>query len=205
MSFSAYGSLVQTGECTSFRYIFADAAVEFFVFEEEDRIGVVKGGVEHVLSILYGSRYQHPNAWQRHEPAFDGLRVKGAGTDSCTVRGAYRNVQIRRPAVSTFGQVVHNLIVSAGDKVCKLHLNNGFESFHGQSDGGTDRSRFDNGCVADSIFAISWQKSFRYFEHASIFGDVLPHKDEVSGFVECLPVSSLNGIDKASVCGWGVR
>src|SRR5687767_4120222 len=113
----------------------------------------------------------------------------------CTGWHSNHHVGMLPPAVMRLRQVVDDLVEPTGDKIGKLHFNNGLEPVDGKSETCSKYSRFTQGRIADTILAKFLHESQRSLEDPAIPCNILAHDDEVGIPAHALAHAIGNGIE----------
>ena len=91
------------------------------------------------------------------------------------------------------------MIVSAGDKIRKLHFNNGLLFGDAQTVTRTQNRTLGDGRISHTAFAKFLKKSVGDFENATIFGHVLTHNHKIIMSFHALLQTLLNRIHQSQV------
>ena len=112
------------------------------------------------------------------EPRLHVLAVEGTRTEATPDGQAEHHRHRCSPAVVGLGQVVDDLVETAGDEVAELQLDHGPEAVEGQAHGGADGAGLDDRRVAHPGGAELGEEAVGDLEHASVLGDVLTQEDD---------------------------
>ena len=120
--------------------------------------------------------------------------MKRTRTDAAPDRRADRHRQGLSPPVVRGGQIVDDLVESAGDEIRILYFQDGPEALYRQSHAGPDSPAFDNGSIPNPVGSECFRKSLRNFEYAAVFCNILPQQEYGGIFLHSLPEPLRNGV-----------
>ena len=109
-------------------------------------------------------------------------------------RHSYHHIGRLGPSIVAFGQVVYNLIESAGNKISELHFYHGFLAFDGKTVTRSQDTALRDRGVSHPFFAKFLIKIIGDFKYTTIFCHILSHNDEVGVFLHALSEPVTDGI-----------
>src|SRR5690554_225482 len=149
------------------------------MLKEKHWVWVIYGCCQKPFGIIRKSRINYFESRSFCKPRFVGLRVERSSLNSSSTRHSDHYICFFVPTVVIFGQIIYNRVESGRDKIGKLHFDNRFIPVYRKSHSSRNNGRFANRSISNSIFSELFYKSFCDFKSTSIFGNILPHYNQI--------------------------
>ena len=180
------------------RKLFLDPAIEKFVFEINDRIGIANGGLDQSLRVVCRRRANHFQAGRVHEIHFRILRMERAAVNAAAARSANHDGNAGAPAIAAFRGEVRDLIEGAGNEIGELHFGDGPHSHQRRADRRADDSGFGDRRVDDAPLAESLEHAGGDFESAAVDADIFAKDEDAFVLFHLFPDALANRFDVSS-------
>ena len=115
--------------------------------------------------------------------------------NAAAARPAHDDRDSRAPAVTALRGEVCDLIESAGNEICKLHLRDRAHAHQGRADGCADDRRFRNRRIDDAQLAELFQHSSRDFEGAAVDADIFAQDEHTIVLFHLFPDALTDRLD----------
>ena len=102
-----------------------EAAIQGFVLEEKNGVRRVDGPGKEAFGVFGEGRVSDHETGNMEEPRLVGLTVEWTGCDPRSSRHAHDHIRVLSPAPMELGQIVDDLVESAGHEVGELPLDQG--------------------------------------------------------------------------------
>ena len=127
--------------------------------------------------------------------------MEGARRNASTGRHPHHHIGILSPAPVELGEVVDDLVESAGHKVGELHFHHGLRSGDRQPEPRAHNGTLAEWCVADAVFTEQVDESIGHLEHAAVGSDVLAHQDQFGVALHGLTKAFGHRVDEPQLAG----
>src|SRR5579871_3260385 len=115
--------------------------------------------------------------------------------NSAAGRRAHYNGDPNAPAKTALRSKINDLVVSAGNEVCKLHLDHRTKAHHRCPDGGSNNRALDHRRVDDALRSELIEHASGDFESASVDPDIFTQQDYVFVALQLFPNTLTDGFE----------
>ena len=156
-------------------------AVENFVLEEHDRIGIANGALQQAFEVACGIGHYDLEAGHGHRPVLHGLRVLRAETRARAVAGLddERQLDLAVRHVAGLRDLVRDDVPAHGEEVGEHDLGDRAQARHRGAHGGAQDRLLGDGRVLHALAAELVEEPDGGLEHATGSGDVLAQEHDV--------------------------